>query len=79
MTILTSKTIRWFLLVSLSINGHATRLRADEPKVDFNSEIRPLFNKHCTTCHGGVKQAADISFIYEQQVLDSGAIEPGDP
>jgi len=26
-------------------------------ETDFNREIRPILNKHCTGCHGGVKQA----------------------
>ncbi len=56
-----------------------TRLYAEPERVDFSSQIRPLLNKHCTSCHGGVKQASDLSFIYEQQVLDSGIIEPGNP
>lgn len=24
--------------------------------VEFARDIRPLFNKHCTSCHGGLKQ-----------------------
>lgn len=79
MTSHASKVIPWLLLVFLSNSGHVSESRADETKVDFNSEIRPLFNRHCTSCHGGVKQASDISFIYEQQTLDSGAIDPGNP
>ncbi len=51
---------------------------AAEP-VDFSSQIRPLFNQHCISCHGGVKQASELSFIYEEQVLESGAVVPGDP
>ncbi|MEL6109138.1 MAG: c-type cytochrome domain-containing protein, partial [Planctomycetota bacterium] len=53
---------------------------ADEP-VSFSDAIRPLFNKHCTACHGGVKQAADISFAYRDSVLppDGYLVTPGDP
>ena len=49
--------------------------------IDFNEHIRPIFNSHCTACHGGVKQAADISFAYRDQVLppDGWIVEPGDP
>ena len=55
-------------------------LMAEEP-VSFRESIRPLFNKHCTACHGGVKQAADISFAYRDSVLppDGYIVEPGDP
>ncbi|MCA9138678.1 MAG: PSD1 domain-containing protein [Planctomycetales bacterium] len=56
----------------------------DEPlpaTIDFNEHIRPLFNAHCVACHGGVKQAGEISFVYKEQVLppDGWIVEPGDP
>ncbi len=56
---------------------------ADEAIV-FNRDIRPIFTKHCTACHGGVKEAGEISLIYRQKALASGksgmpAIVPGDP
>lgn len=59
--------------------------RAEEPAgdlpVSFSQQIRPILNMHCTACHGGVKQAADISFVYRDQVLppDGWIVEPGDP
>lgn len=53
------------------------------PKVSFNDQIRPLLAEHCVACHGGVKQAAGLSFIYRDKALaetESGerAIVPGD-
>jgi mono/diheme cytochrome c family protein len=44
--------------------------------VDFNKQIRPIFTRHCTACHGGVKQAAGFSFVRAELAMDS--IEPGD-
>ncbi|WP_235908963.1 DUF1553 domain-containing protein [Roseiconus nitratireducens] len=54
---------------------------ADSGEIDFNEHIRPIFTAHCTACHGGVKQAGDISFAYRDQVLppDGWIVEPGDP
>lgn len=51
---------------------------------DFNRDIRPLFAKHCTACHGGVKAAGKISFVYRDMALATGksgkpAIVPGNP
>ncbi|MCW1883549.1 PSD1 and planctomycete cytochrome C domain-containing protein [Luteolibacter flavescens] len=53
-------------------------------EVDFARDVRPLLNAHCTSCHGGVKEAGDVSFIYREKALgkgDSGKpiIVPGDP
>ncbi len=45
--------------------------------IDFEQDIRPILNEHCVGCHGGVKQAGDISFINRDSAL--AAIEPGEP
>ncbi len=55
---------------------------ADE--ISFNRDIRPIFLKNCTACHGGVKEAGGISFIYRNRALIEGesgkiAIVPGKP
>ena len=53
-------------------------------QVDFNRDIRPIFNGHCITCHGGVKQAGGVSFSYREQALGKGKsgraiVVPGNP
>ncbi len=32
--------------------------------VDFARDIKPLFNKHCKACHGGVKHSGNLSLVY---------------
>ena len=54
------------------------------PQIEFNRDIRPLFSRHCTACHGGVKEAGKISFLYRDKALAEGksgerAVVPGDP
>ncbi len=37
----------------------------------------PILNRNYTSCHGSIKQAGDLSFIYREQAL--AAITPGKP
>ena len=53
-------------------------------KVSFADEVRPILNRNCTACHGGVKMAGDVSFIYRDLALGVGKsgkriIVPGAP
>jgi len=54
------------------------------PPVDFNTQVKPILNKKCIVCHGGVKRRADFSLLFRVDALakaKSGkpAIIPGDP
>lgn len=52
--------------------------------IDFNRDIRPIFNQNCTACHGGVKAEGGISFVFREQAMKAGeskkrTIVPGKP
>ena len=60
------------------------RLLIPEKKVDFSTDVKPIFNKKCIACHGGVKAKSGFSVLFREDALaktESGkpAIIPGDP
>lgn len=57
---------------------------AAQGKIDFNHQIRPILNQNCTGCHGGVKSAGGVSFVFREEALRAGdskrrTIVPGHP
>jgi hypothetical protein len=67
-----------FLLISLGLifSCHSER------EVSFNNDIKPIINKKCISCHGGVKKTAGFSLLFHEEALantDEGspAIIPG--
>src|SRR4026208_1403688 len=59
-------------------------LTTNHHQIDYNTQVKPILNKKCITCHGGVRQQANLSFLFRSTALaktKSGkyAIIPGDP
>ncbi|MDA8745866.1 PSD1 and planctomycete cytochrome C domain-containing protein [Rubripirellula amarantea] len=79
MTSLNVRCLISCILATLSMIVGASA-NADE-EINFNEQIRPIFTRHCTACHGGVKAAGDVSFVNAEAVLppDGWVVEPGDP
>lgn len=68
--------------MALAVLGLSLVLR--QPEVDFNTEVKPIINKKCISCHGGVKAKAGFSLLFREEALantESGrpAIIPGRP
>ncbi|WP_027077657.1 PSD1 and planctomycete cytochrome C domain-containing protein [Maribacter antarcticus] len=38
-------------------------------RVDFSTQIKPILNKNCITCHGGVKKNAGFSLLFEAEAF----------
>ncbi len=75
--------ISWIILIIVLGIAGFTWVTAGHT-VDYNTEIKPIFNKKCITCHGGVKRQSGFSVLFRSDALavnKSGkpAIIPGDP
>ena len=46
--------------------------RSAQHRVDFSRDIRPILNQSCVSCHGGVRQKNEVSFIYREEALGKG-------
>jgi len=76
---------RYWLIASLlvfCILGYAFIF--SEPRVDYSTQVKPLLNRKCLGCHGGVKQKGGYSLLFRDEALGKGrsgrtAIVPGDP
>ncbi|MDA0194474.1 MAG: DUF1553 domain-containing protein [Bacteroidetes bacterium] len=59
-------------------------LSCKEQKIDFNVQVRPILNKSCITCHGGVRQNGGFGLIFRENALGETkngkiGIVPGHP
>ena len=53
-------------------------------EISFSDDVRPILNRNCLACHGGVKKLGQFSLLFEEEAFspnESGlvAILPGDP
>ncbi|WP_235921052.1 DUF1553 domain-containing protein [Foetidibacter luteolus] len=59
-------------------------LATHDEQIDYSTQVKPILNKKCITCHGGVKAKAGFSLLFREEALaktESGkpAIIPGNP
>ena len=71
-------------LLLLGVGLVCWRFFTPERRVDFNTEVKPIINAKCITCHGGVRAKAGFSLLFRVDVfakteLGRPAIVPGDP
>ncbi|HTE23754.1 DUF1553 domain-containing protein [Flavitalea sp.] len=78
-----SKKLVWVITLLVGVVLLFT-LSSSRKAIDFNTEVKPIFNSKCITCHGGVKRESGFSVLFRTEALanaESGkpAIIPGDP
>src|SRR3546814_18310157 len=54
-----------------------------EKEVDYSAQVKPILNKHCIRCHGGVKKNGGFSVLFREKAMATKeygkpAILPGD-
>ena len=37
--------------------------------VDFTTQVKPIINKNCIACHGGVRQKSGFSLLFREEAL----------
>lgn len=42
-------------------------------EIDYNTQVKPILNKHCISCHGGVKQNGGFSLLFEEDAKGNTA------
>ncbi len=70
--------ISLFVLIGIFV------LSTSHSTIDYNTQVKPILNNRCITCHGGVKKQGGFSVLFRSEALakvKSGkyAIIPGDP
>ena len=63
-----------FLLISVAFFGVFWTAKSlydniKSNKVDYSTQIKPILNKHCIACHGGVKKIGGFSLLFRTDAL----------
>src|SRR5688572_16225934 len=72
------------LLLLIVVGGLAWFFSSSSGTVDYITQVKPIFNKKCIACHGGVKAKSDFSLLFREDAMKpakSGKypIVPGKP
>ena len=63
------KRVIALLVVIMVLIGLLVYSLKPEHQVDFASDVKPILNKHCISCHGGVKKNAGFSVLFESEAM----------
>lgn len=66
------KSFKWWwafplLLVFWSVLAGSSTLISD--KIDYSTQVKPILNRRCIMCHGGVKQSGGWSILFRDEAL----------
>lgn len=64
-------------MASMLLAGVIYYALTQEKEIDFSTQVKPILNQHCISCHGGVKKNGGFSLLFEEEAL--AATESGRP
>jgi hypothetical protein len=79
--LLSSKLL--FVAIFIIVTACSFAYITQRSRIDFTTEVKPIINRSCITCHGGVRQKGGFSLLFRDEALaktESGkyGIIPGD-
>jgi len=78
------KIIFFVAILVIVILASAWLINISSSHVDYSTQVKPIINKNCITCHGGVRAKGNFSLLFRDSALKKTkdgkyAIIPGDP
>lgn len=78
------KLIFFASILLVAVFASAWLINFHSSGVDYSTQVKPIINKNCITCHGGVRAKGNFSLLFRDQALQKTkdgkyAIIPGDP
>jgi Protein of unknown function (DUF1549)/Protein of unknown function (DUF1553)/Planctomycete cytochrome C/Carbohydrate binding module (family 6) len=59
--------IKWVFIFAIPIVAILSFFYLRKEKISYNEDIRPIFNKKCIVCHGGVKKNGNFSLLFPEE------------
>ena len=66
----------WLLTVSLIVGGILVSTyisSSSRTQISYAQDVKPILNKNCITCHGGVKKQGKFSLLFQEEAYASTA------
>jgi len=72
------------IIILILVGGLIYYFSSSSEKIDYNTQVKPILNKKCIACHGGVKAKSDFSLLFREDALKAARsgkypIVPGEP
>jgi Protein of unknown function (DUF1553)/Protein of unknown function (DUF1549)/Planctomycete cytochrome C/Carbohydrate binding module (family 6) len=61
--------LKWALLFAIPLIAFYSYFNFSKKDISYNRDIRPIFNKKCIVCHGGVRKNGNFSLLFREEAL----------